>query len=47
MKKIAINGFGRIGTAIFELIIKEKDLLKLVAINWRGKYSKFYIYCFV
>ena len=32
MKKIAINGFGRIGTAIFELIIKEKDL-ELVAIN--------------
>ena len=32
MKRIAINGFGRIGTAIFELIIKEKDL-ELVAIN--------------
>ena len=32
MKRIAINGFGRIGTAIFELILKEKDL-ELVAIN--------------
>jgi len=32
MKKVAINGFGRIGRLVFRQLIEDKDL-KIVAIN--------------
>ena len=33
MKKIAINGFGRIGRAVFKIILEKHKNLQVVAIN--------------